>query len=150
MDAIVLMPGEGERIGAAGAVGVMKADAQSTGGGFSMSEVTVAPGFTGPPPHAHREMTDSFYVLEGTVHVLAGDAWIAAPPGAYVLAPPGVVHSFANRTGAPARLLNINSPGGWERYLRDLAALVAGGDAIDPASFAELATRYDIVIPDRS
>ena len=150
MDAIVLMPGEGERIGAAGAVGVMKADARSTGGGFSMSEVTVAPGFTGPPPHAHREMTDSFYVLEGTVHVLADGEWIAAPPGAYVLAPPGVVHSFANRTGAPARLLNINSPGGWERYLRDLAALVAGGDAIDPASFAELATRYDIVIPDRS
>ena len=147
MDAVVLMPGEGERIEAAGAAGVLKAGAETTGGAFSMSEVTLAPGFAGPPPHLHREMTDTFYVLEGQIRVLVGEEWIDAPAGAFVAAPPGTVHTFANPGDAPARLLNINSPGGWERYLRDLAALLQPGASIDQASFAQLAERHDLVVP---
>ena len=147
MDPVVLMPGEGERIDAAGAAGVLKAGTTDTGGGFSMTEATLAPGFAGPPPHAHRAMTDSFYVLEGTIRVLVGETWVDAPAGAYVLAPPGTVHTFANPGEAPARVLNINSPGGWEEYMRDLAAILAGGASIDPASFAELARRHDLVVP---
>ena len=46
----MLMPGEGERVEAAGAVSIIRAGAETTGGAFSMSEVTLAPGFAGPRP----------------------------------------------------------------------------------------------------
>jgi len=59
VDAVVLLPGEGERIEAGALTAVMKATAATTDGAFSMSEGTVPPGASGPPPHAHRRTTDS-------------------------------------------------------------------------------------------
>ena len=68
MDAAILLPEEGERIAAgASTTAVMKATAATTGGAFSMSEATFPVGVNGPPPHAHRYTTDTFYVLEGTL-----------------------------------------------------------------------------------
>lgn len=54
MDAVIFLPGEGERIAAGASTAVMKATAETTGGAFSMSEATFPAGMNGPPPHAHR------------------------------------------------------------------------------------------------
>ncbi len=127
MDAVILLPGEGERIGAGNSTAVMKATAETTAGAFSMSEGTFPAGMKGPPPHAHRHTTDTFYVLEGTLHLTVGEREIDAPAGSYILVPPGIVHTFANTSDQPVRFLNINSPGGWENYLRDLADAMRSG-----------------------
>ena len=66
MDAVVLLPGQGERIEAGPITATMKATAATTGGAFSLSEGTLPAGTSGPPPHAHRRTTDTYYVLEGT------------------------------------------------------------------------------------
>ena len=34
-----------------------------------------------------------------------------------MLVPPGVEHTFANRTGTPVRVLNIHAPAGFDRRL---------------------------------
>src|SRR5262245_30242874 len=147
MEAVVLLPGEGEHIRTGASTTMMKATAGTTGGGFSMSEVTFPAGMAGPPPHAHRHTTDTCYVLEGTLHLTLGPRDLDAPAGSYLLVPPGIVHTFANTSDAPVRFLNINTPGGWEHYLRDLAGAMGSGTMPGPAEFAKLAARYDIVLP---
>ena len=69
MDPVVLLPGEGERFEAGASTALMKATAETTGGAFSMSEATFPAGMNGPPPHAHGHTTDTFYVLEGVLHL---------------------------------------------------------------------------------
>jgi mannose-6-phosphate isomerase-like protein (cupin superfamily) len=147
MDAIVLMPGEGEVIAAGNSETRMKATAETTGGAFSISEGTFPAGMSGPPRHAHEHTTDTFYVLEGTLHVVVGDREVDAPAGTYVLVPPGVVHTFANTSDAPVRFLNINAPGGWENYLRDLAAAMKSGTMPGSPEFAKITAKYDFVFP---
>ena len=90
-------------------------------------EATVPPGFPGPVRHRHARMTDIFYVLEGTlVFDVAGERQ-AAGPGAFVLVPPGMVHTFANPGSAPARFLNMYQPAGFEHYLAEVGRRMDGG-----------------------
>ncbi len=147
MDAVVLLPGEGEHIEAGTSTAVMKATAEMTGGAFSMSEATIPAGMHGPPPHAHRETTDAFYVLEGILHVTVGDREIDAPAGSFIVVPPGVMHTFANTSEVPVRFLNINTPGGWEHYLRDLAEAMHSGTMPGTREFAQIVAKYDFVVP---
>ena len=147
MDAVVLLPGQGERIEAGASTAVMKATAETTGGAFSMSEVTFPAGMNGPPPHAHGHTTDTFYVLEGTLHVTVGGREFDAPAGSYILVPPGVVHTFANTSEEPVRFLNLNTPGGWENYLRDLADAMDSGTMPGTPEFAKIVAKYDFVMP---
>jgi quercetin dioxygenase-like cupin family protein len=150
MEAIILMPGEGERIAAGAAAVVMKATAETTGGAFSMSETTFPAGMSGPPPHSHNQTTDTFYVLEGTLRVIVAGREVDAPAGSYIVVPPGVVHTFANASDAPVRFLNISAPGGWERYLRDLAEGMRAGVMPGSAEFATIVANYDFVVsPER-
>lgn len=82
-----------------------------------------APGEEGPDPHIHRHHTDSFFVLEGEFEIRVADSVVRATPGTWVSAPPGVVHTFANRSAHPARLINLHTPGmGFAAYLRALRA----------------------------
>lgn len=144
---IVLLPGEGEQIADGPTTIVMKATAATTNGAFSIAETTFPPGAVGPPPHTHQTTTDTFYVLEGTLRIYLADAELDAPAGTYALVPPGVTHTFGNPSDAPVRFLNINAPGGWEHYLRDLAAAMAGGAMPGSADFARVIANYDIQLP---
>ena len=71
--------------------------------------------------HSHEGEDDSFYVLDGelTIHGEAGE--FAAPTGTFVLVPPGVPHTFSNRTAEPVRILNVHAPAGFDRRLRGMS-----------------------------
>jgi quercetin dioxygenase-like cupin family protein len=140
----VLGPGEGTAFEVGTATSLFKATREATAGFFSLAEVTIQPGTSGPPPHSHRELLDSFYVLEGTLTVQVGDDELEAPPGSYACAPPGVVHTFANRSEEPVRFLNLNTPGGWEDYIRDLAAATPADGPPDPQLMGEILARHDL------
>jgi mannose-6-phosphate isomerase-like protein (cupin superfamily) len=86
---------------------------------FNVSIITMAPGREGPTLHDHADEDDSFYVLEGEIVFILGDEERTAPAGTFVLVPPGVMHTFANRTEEPARILNIHAPAGFDRRLLD-------------------------------
>jgi quercetin dioxygenase-like cupin family protein len=146
MDAVVLLPGQGERIEAGASTTIVKATAETTGGAFSISEGTFPAGMQGPPPHRHSHTTDTFYVLEGTLRVTVGDREVDAPAGSYILVPPNVVHTFANTSDEPVRFLNINAPGGWENYLRDLAGAMRSGVMPGTAEFAQVVAKYDFEV----
>ena len=136
-------PGEGEVLSMGPNTIAIKATSEDTAGGFFLSESTIAPGFPGPPPHVHETLHDMFYVLEGTLTMRIGEEEREAPAGTFVCAPPGTVHTFANRSDAPVRFLNFNIPGGWEGYMRDLAAAAAAGTPPTPEEIGKIASRYD-------
>jgi quercetin dioxygenase-like cupin family protein len=140
----VLGPGEGTTYEIGTATSLFKATKETTAGFFSLAEVTIQAGTSGPPPHSHRELLDSFYVLEGMLTVQAGDDEVDAPPGTYACAPPGVVHTFVNRSGEPVRFLNLNTPGGWEDYIRDVAAATPADGPPDPRIMGEVLARHDV------
>ena len=68
-------------------------------------------------------------------------------PGAFACALPGTRHTFANRSDEPVRFLNINAPGGFEQYMRDLAAAAAAGP-MTSERMGEIASRYDVRVVD--
>jgi quercetin dioxygenase-like cupin family protein len=147
MDPAILGPGEGESLTVGPTVTVLKATGETTGGAYVLGEAALAPGFAGPPPHLHREHHDAFYVLEGTLTVRVGDELRDEGPGSFVCIPPGIVHTFSNRSDRPVRFLNVSSPAGMEDYLRELSSTLADG-APDPQRMAEVMVKYDVVLAD--
>ena len=144
MDATVHRPGEGETIGGATTV-TIKATGEETNGSFYLGESLIEPGFPGPPPHRHKRLHDMFYVLDGTLTMRVGEETLELQPGSFVCVPPGVVHTFSNRSGAPVRFLNFNTPAGWENYMRDLAETLARG-APTQEEIGAIASRYDFEV----
>jgi quercetin dioxygenase-like cupin family protein len=144
MEATVYRPGEGERIGGPTAV-TIKATGELTGDSLYLGEAVVEPGFPGPPPHTHEHLHDMFYVLDGTLTVRLGDETIELPAGSFVCVPPGVVHTFSNRSETAVRVLNFNTPAGWEHYMRDLGAALAEGTP-SQEEIGQIASRYDFQV----
>ena len=81
-----------------------------TNGGFSIVELRVPPRFPGAPKHLHEKMTESFYMLEGTIDLLKEDTWTSLQPGSFALIPPGTPHGYRNNTDDYARFLVV-APG---------------------------------------
>ena len=148
MEPVVHPPGAGETHATGISQVVIKANSDDTGGKLFLAETTIAPGFLGPPPHYHETLHDMFYVLDGTLTMRLGDEELLAEAGTFVCVPPGTVHAFSNPGDAPVRFLNFSSPGGFERYMRDLAAAAAErpGEPLTPERIGAVASNYDIKV----
>jgi len=96
----------------------------ATGEGFSLVEHPIAPRTLAAPMHVHEREDEYSYVLEGEVGVQIGEEVLYARPGDLVVKPRRIWHAFWNRREEPARLLEIISPPGFERYFAELAPLL--------------------------
>jgi mannose-6-phosphate isomerase-like protein (cupin superfamily) len=83
----------------------------STGGLFGMYRWEMGREPSGPGPHFHRTISESFYILSGTVRIFDGNRWIDTEPGDFVHVPPGGIHGFRNESGQPASMLLHFAPG---------------------------------------
>lgn len=70
---------------------------------------------SGPPRHVHAEHDEIWYVLSGQFRFAIGTEEVMARAGDVVVGPRGVPHTFRAET-ANARVLDIHSPGGFERF----------------------------------
>jgi mannose-6-phosphate isomerase-like protein (cupin superfamily) len=116
----------------------------STGGDFGLYRWTFGPDETGPGPHFHRAVSESFFVLSGRVRIYNGEEWVTAGSGDFVHVPPGGVHGFRNVTDEPASMLLHFSPGApREGYFEGLLAL--RDDSFEPTEeqLAEFYLRHD-------
>ncbi len=116
-DILILGKGEGRTYHCGPMTAVFKADCAETGERYSVSEWWLEPHSEGPHPHQHSDVEQLFYVLEGTISILAGDRWIEAICGTFVRIPRNTNHTFANRTDQQAGMLNLDIPGGFEKEL---------------------------------
>src|SRR3954454_15142543 len=64
----------GERLVAGPVVHRVLEDGTSTGGRLGLLQGRYPPGWTGPPPHLHREHEETFHVLGGAVRFTSGAA----------------------------------------------------------------------------
>lgn len=113
-EAVIVRPGEGLRVGNVEFLALSEHTPR-----FNASIFTMAPRRHGPAAHVHRHEDDAFYVLDGELTFLLGEREVAAGAGTFVLVPPGVEHTFENRTDTPVRVLNIHTPAGFDLRLRD-------------------------------
>jgi mannose-6-phosphate isomerase-like protein (cupin superfamily) len=113
MDArpIVVPPGAGHRVGN---VEFLARTADTPR--FNLGIIEIAPGRL-LEPHVHAGEDDAFYILEGQMTFEFSAESVAAPPGTFVLVPPGVEHAFRNEGPRPVRMLNIHAPAGFDRRI---------------------------------
>ena len=144
MSALVLLPGEGKAVQIGGLGVVFKLFGTDTEGRFAVVEHPLAPGTLAGPPHVHHKEDEASYVLEGEIMAQVGDQLIRAPVGTLVFKPRGIPHTFWNQGSAPARILEIISPAGFEKYFEELAELLAPGGPPDIPRLMILSKKYDL------
>jgi mannose-6-phosphate isomerase-like protein (cupin superfamily) len=100
----------------------------STDGLFGLYRWVMGPEPSGPGPHFHRTISESFYILSGSIRIYDGAQWIATRPGDFVHVPIGGVHGFRNESGEPATMLLHFAPGApREGYFEGLAEFSRSG-----------------------
>lgn len=116
----------------------------STGGQFGLYRWEMGPKRSGPAPHFHRTISESFFVLSGTVRLFDGKGSTDATEGDFLHVPAGGVHSFCNDSGEPASMLILFTPGApREAYFEELGAIVAEGRRLGDAEWTDLYLRHD-------
>jgi mannose-6-phosphate isomerase-like protein (cupin superfamily) len=141
---------QGEAIWMFDALDTIKADAERTGGGFSVVEFLDFEG-SSVPLHVNDRWDTGFYVLEGEYSFVIPDEMVAASVGWWVYVPRGTPHAW--RCDSPGgRLLNVTVPGGFEGFYRragesvpDRTRLPARSEP-DVEALSNTAARYGIRI----
>ena len=82
-----------------------------TSGEFGLYRVELGPRAGGPGIHFHRTISESFYILSGTVRLGDGATWFDATAGDFLHVPVGGLHGFGNHSDEPASLLLLFAPG---------------------------------------
>ena len=109
--AVVVRPGDGHRVGN---VEFLARTADTPR--FTFAWIEIQPGRV-LEPHIHDDEDDAFLIVEGEMTFDLEDGPVPAPPGTFVLVPPGVEHGFRYEGEVPVRMLNIHAPGGFDRRI---------------------------------
>jgi mannose-6-phosphate isomerase-like protein (cupin superfamily) len=130
------------KVGASGAHYLAKGE--DTGGQFGLYRWDMAPGTPGAAPHFHRTISESFFIVSGSVGIFNGEDWIETGPGDFVYVPEGGLHGFRNASNEPASMLILFVPGApREGYFEGLADVAAGRRQFTPEEFREFCERHD-------
>jgi mannose-6-phosphate isomerase-like protein (cupin superfamily) len=132
------------KAGSIGSIGVrFMVSGDESGGGFSLVEHPMEPHALAAPLHRHAREDEYSFVLEGRVGADLGGDVVYGEPGDLIFKPRGQWHTFWNAGDEPARILEIISPAGFEKYFDELVDLVQSGPP-DPAVLMALAARYEL------
>jgi len=139
----VVRPGEGEERDL-GTIGVVfKLFGEQTNGQVSIVEHPFPVGAC-VPPHMHTREDEYSIVTEGEIGFRSGDREVVLGAGGYITKPRGETHAMWNAGRAPARMIEIISPAGFEHFFWGLTELAVTGPP-DPESLATLAAAHGLV-----
>ena len=158
----IVRPGEG-RAGNLGPIGVVfKLWGEDTGGAVAIVEHPFPVGAL-VPPHLHTREDEYSIVTEGEIGFRSGDREAVLGAGGYITKPRGELHTMWNAGSTPARMIEVISPVGFEKFFRDLADLTTDGappfEAIatlaeayglqfgEPPWLPDLIARYNLIPP---
>ncbi len=130
-------------VGASGSASYLATGA-STNGQFGLYRWDMGPERAGPGTHFHRTISESFFVLSGTVQLFDGERWTGATAGDFLFVPEGGLHAFRNESGEPASMLILFAPGApREGYFEGLVEMGTSGRHISQEEWAEFYRRHD-------
>jgi mannose-6-phosphate isomerase-like protein (cupin superfamily) len=115
----------------------------STAGEFGLYRWDFSTQRTGPDPHFHRTISESFFILSGVVTVYDGRQWTEAYPGDFLFVPEGGIHGFKNESGQEASMLILFAPGApREEYFETLVE-IGKGKKMSEQELADFYLRHD-------
>ncbi len=148
---IALQSGEGDARWFLGALGTIKAAAETTDGRVAVLEFLWPQG-GGSPLHVHRNEDEWFYVIEGELTLWVGGDVVVAPAGSFVYGPRDVPHTFLV-TSTEARFLMVTEPAPFADFVRAMSepaqALMLPPASVqppDPERMTAVAAEYGIEI----
>jgi quercetin dioxygenase-like cupin family protein len=145
----VVGPHDGKS-GFLGTIGVrFMIDGDEAHGNFSLVEHPMSPHALAAPLHRHTREDEYSYVLEGRIGALLGDDVVVGGPGDLIFKPRNQWHTFWNAGDESARILEIISPAGFERFFAALVDL-GGVTGAQPQILADLCARYGMEIDPES
>ena len=122
--AVLRKAGQPPELPMTGASASYLATGASTHGQFGLYRWDFSGPRSGPDPHFHRSISESFFILSGAVRLFDGNQWADGGPGDFLYVPEGGVHGFRNESGEPASMLILFAPGApREGYFEGLAGL---------------------------
>ena len=133
--------GRDGRLGGMGVRWMVTGD--ESGGGFALLEHPLGPHALGAPLHRHSREDEYSYVLEGRIGAILGDETVYGEAGDLIFKPRDQWHTFWNAGETDARILEIISPAGFERYFDELVELFLPGRPA-PEVLREVAQRYGL------
>jgi ketosteroid isomerase-like protein len=101
------------------------------------------PGFASPY-HTHHLEDEAFYVLEGDMAFVSDGTWTIAGPGTYVFGPRNIPHGFKVLGDAPARMLLLCAPGGFDQFVVEMSEPTPAPP--DMAKLMAVAAKYRVDI----
>ena len=132
------------KAGFLGTIGVrFMIDGAEAGERFSLVEHPMSARALAAPLHRHTREDEYSYVLEGRVGALLGDEVLVGSPGDLIFKPRNQWHTFWNAGDEPARILEIISPAGFERFFEELVDL-GGITRAEPDTLADLCARHEL------
>jgi quercetin dioxygenase-like cupin family protein len=116
---------------------------EDTGGVMSVVEETLTPkSFI--IPHVHQNDV-WVYVLSGEIGVLVGEDVVVASTGEWALKPRDIPHAMWNPSSTPARIIEVLTPAGSERWFEEVTHL----EPDDHEGFAASCRKYGLeFLPD--
>ncbi len=107
---------DGQLLQSLGALVSIKATSEQTGSAFNLFEVSCGPRYV-TPWHIHYAEDVAIYVLEGALSFYCGNEKMSAVAGSYLFQPRGTPHGFRVEGSAPARILYLTIPAGFDRFV---------------------------------
>jgi steroid delta-isomerase-like uncharacterized protein len=130
---------------------------EDTDGHMTMLEIPCTPNSVVAPIHTHTLEDEFQVILEGEVCFELGGELIRAKAGDTVVQPREVPMAIWNPTDQPARLLVLFTPGGYDKYLKEVTPLIVAGNqpampaiwakyglTIDPSSIPRIMQQYGL------
>ena len=134
------------KAGFLGTIGVrFMINGDETGERFSLVEHPMSAKALAAPLHKHSREEEYSFILEGRVGALLGDDVVFGNPGDLIFKPRSQWHTFWNAGDEPARILEIISPAGFEKFFSEIVDL-GGVLKIEQEKFVDLCDRYGLDI----
>jgi mannose-6-phosphate isomerase-like protein (cupin superfamily) len=115
--------------------------ARSTAAAFESPCSTTSEEIVPPPIHTRED--EFSIVLEGEIGFRSEDQEVVLAPGGYIVKVRGQVHAMWNARRAPARVIEVISPAGFEGFFRSLTGMTTAGRP-DPEAVGALAQAYGL------
>ena len=126
-----------------GSIGVgFRLGREHTGGQVAIVEHPFPPGAL-VPPHVHTREDEFSIVTAGAIGFRSGPDEVVLEPGGYIVKPRGELHTMWNAGTTEARMIEVITPAGFERFFAELADMVQAGPP-DPDDLAALSERYGL------
>ncbi len=126
-----------------GSIGVgFRLGGEQTGGQVAIVEHPFPPGAL-VPPHVHTREDEFSIVTAGTIGFRSGSDEVVLEAGGYISKPRGELHTMWNAGPVEARMIEIITPAGFERFFLELAEALQD-EPPEPGALEALAASYGL------